>query len=133
MPIHHDLLGKLPTTTERVRNHIANTELGAHSCSAHENVLRPGAIVPAHSHTVEEVIVCLAGDGTCQVGDAAAEKYRAGSVIIIPPNTKHTIENTGTGLLRQISFFAGHPTGTEWTDQQGDVADITPSINPYGL
>lgn len=127
MPIHHDLHGKSPTTTERMCNYVANTELGAHSCSAHENVLRPGAVVPTHRHAVEEVIVCIAGNGTCQVGDAEAEKYRAGSVIIIPPNTMHTIENTGIELLRQISFFAGHPTDTEWAAQQGDLADITPS------
>jgi quercetin dioxygenase-like cupin family protein len=123
MPIHHDLLGNLPTQTGRVRNYIANGELGAHSCSAHENILRPGAVIPAHRHSVEEVIVCLDGEGVCRFGDAAPEGYRAGSVLIIPPHTEHTIQNVGGGLLRQISFFAGQPAGTEWTEQQGDVAD----------
>lgn len=127
MPIHHNLLGTSPTEKERVRNYIANADLGAHSCSAHENVLRSGARIPAHWHAVEEVIVCLEGEGSCQFGDSAAELYRAGSVIIIPANTKHTIQNIGVGHLRQISFFAGQPAGTEWATDQGSVTDMSPA------
>ena len=35
MPIHHDMLGALPTTTERVFRPIANERLGATACSAY--------------------------------------------------------------------------------------------------
>lgn len=124
MPVHHNLLGRTPERTDRIRNYIANADLGARSCSAHENVLLPNAIIPPHRHSVEEVVVCLGGEATCQFEGEKPEPYRAGSVLIIPPNTIHTIRNSGKSLLRQISFFAGNPTGTEWTSDEGSVMDI---------
>jgi len=38
---------------------LANEELGTQSCSVHENILNPNAVVPWHQHAVEEIIVCL--------------------------------------------------------------------------
>ena len=124
MPIYHQMLGKVPTETDRIRNYLANEDLGAKHCSAHENVLKPGAEVPAHQHAVEEVIVCLEGEGECTFANQPAAKYYAGSVIIIPPNTPHLLRNTGKSLLRQICFFAGNPTDTQWVQWEGSVADL---------
>jgi quercetin dioxygenase-like cupin family protein len=122
MPVHHFLLGKNPTDTDRIRNYLADEELGAQQCSAHENVLKPGAEVPGHLHGVEEVIVCLEGQGTCTFPNEAPAPYQAGSGVIIPPNTPHVLRNTS--LLRQICFFPGNPTHTEWVASQGSVTDI---------
>lgn len=124
MPIHHQLLGKSPTDTDRIRNYLADEELGAKHCSAHENVLKPGVEVPAHLHEVEEVIVCLEGEGECIFADQPPAKYRAGSVVIIPPNTPHVLRNSGRSNLRQICFFAGNPTNTRWVGPEGSVADL---------
>ena len=124
MPIHHDQLGSLPTETERVFHAIANRKLGARSCSVHENVLVGGAVVPIHRHAVEEVLVCLSGTAECTFAGAAPQQYREGSVVIIPPDTLHTIRNTGAGLLRQLSFLAGDPPGTEWLDGPGSVDEV---------
>jgi quercetin dioxygenase-like cupin family protein len=124
MPIHHQLLGKLPVETERIRNYLADEDLGARHCSAHENVLKPGAEVPGHLHGVEEVIVCLEGEGECTFGDEPPARYRAGSVVIIPPQTPHVLRNVGSTLLRQICFFAGNPTHTQWIGREGSVRDV---------
>jgi quercetin dioxygenase-like cupin family protein len=121
VPIHHNRLGAQPRTTERVFYPLADKSLGASSCSVHENVLIPGAIVPAHKHAVEEVLVCLSGSGECSFSGATAETYSEGSVVIIPAHTPHTIRNTGAGLLRQLSFFAGEPSKTEWLEDPGSV------------
>ena len=125
MPIHHNLLGHVPTDTDRIRNYLANEELGAKHCSAHENVLNPGAEVPAHMHQVEEVIVCLDGEGECSLGNAVPVRYTSGSVIIIPPNTPHILRNVGSVNLRQICFFAGNPTHTRWVGSEGSVSDVS--------
>ena len=130
MPIHHDLLGKNPTDTDRIRNYLADEELGARHCSAHENVLKPGAEVPAHQHEVEEVIVCLEGEGECTFANQPPAKYKAGSVVIIPPNTPHILRNAGHSNLRQICFFAGNPTNTKWVGTEGSVADLGGRIPP---
>ena len=124
MPIHHHLLGKSPTDTDRIRNYLADEGLGAQHCSAHENVLKPGAEVPAHLHEVEEVIVCLEGEGECTFANRQPERYQGGSVVIIPPNTPHILRNVGRTKLRQICFFAGNPTNTRWVQPEGSVADI---------
>src|SRR5258706_6629330 len=124
MPIHHHLLGKVPTETDRIRNYFADEDLGAKHCSAHENVLKPGAEVPAHLHDVEEVIVCLEGKGQCTLGEGEPAQYEAGSVIIIPPNTPHILRNIGQTNLRQICFLAGNPTNTRWVKPEGSVSDI---------
>ena len=124
MPIHHNLLGQVPTETDRIRNYLADEKLGAKHCSAHENVLKPGAEVPAHMHQVEEVIVCLEGEGECTLGNGEAARYTIGSVIIIPPNTAHILRNVGSVNLRQICFFAGNPAHTRWVRSEGSVRDI---------
>ena len=121
MPIHHDMLGAQLESTERVFPPIANQALGANSCSAHENVVIAGATIPLHKHAVEEVIVCLAGNAECSFNGGEAEPYGAGSVVIIPSNTPHTIRNTGGTELRQLSFFAGPQPGTEWLQDPGSV------------
>ena len=51
MPIHHQMLGAVPTDTERTIVALASEALGARSCSVHENVLNPDAIVPWHQQT----------------------------------------------------------------------------------
>lgn len=121
MPIHHNQLGSAPTSAERVFRAIADTKLGAKSCSVYDNVIVAGATIPLHKHAVEEVLVCLGGTAECSFNGGPAERYYEGSVVIIPPNTPHTIRNTGSGLLHQLSFFAGHPPQTEWLEPQGSV------------
>ncbi len=125
MPIYHQQLGKIPTDTDRIRNYLANEDLGARHCSAHENVLKPGVEVPAHMHGVEEIIVCLEGEGECTFANQRPARYYAGSVVIIPPNTPHVLRNVGDSILRQICFFAGNPTNTQWAESEGSVADLS--------
>ena len=63
MPILRGRLGKVPSGPKaRVRNFIANKELGTQS-DIHENVLSPGVVLPWHFHVTEEVIVVLEGRG----------------------------------------------------------------------
>ena len=124
MPIMHDQLGTLPTTTERVFRTVAGPKQGVKSGSVHENVLVTGAVIPEHLHAVEEVLVCLNGTAECRFNGGPPEQYRAGSVVIIPAYTPHTIRNTGAGLLRQLSFFAGDPPQTKWLEAPGSVDQV---------
>jgi|SRR6516162_6001267 len=97
MPILRGVLGKVPSGPKsRVRNFIANKELGTQS-DIHENVISPGVTVPWHFHETEEVIVVLEGDGECRT-DEGTENYSAGDVIILPPRVKHSLRNSGDTL-----------------------------------
>jgi quercetin dioxygenase-like cupin family protein len=121
VPIHRNMLGAKVGDTERVFPAIANASLGAVECSAHENVVVAGALIPQHRHAVEEVIVCLAGNAECSFSGAEPEPYEAGSVLIIPAHTPHAIRNVGATELRQLSFFAGDDPHTQWLEPPGSV------------
>jgi quercetin dioxygenase-like cupin family protein len=121
MPIHHDMLGSVPTDTERTFVPLADDTLGATSCSVFENVLNPGALVPWHTHAVEEIIVCTSGVGEFTLQDCAPEPYRAGSVLIIPAKTLHSLRNVGPERLCQFAIFGGASPGTEWRESEGSV------------
>lgn len=121
MPIHHNMLGRTPSDTERILFPIANQALGATSSSVYENVLNPGAEVPLHEHPIEEVIVCLGGTAECSFNGGAWQRYETGSVIIIPANTRHSLRNVGDGYLRQLTFFSANMNETQWHEPKGSV------------
>jgi quercetin dioxygenase-like cupin family protein len=90
MPILRQVLGKIPSSSKaRVRNFIANRELGTQS-DIHENVISPGVVVPWHYHETEEVIVVLEGAGECRT-EQGIENYSAGDVIILPARVKREL------------------------------------------
>ena len=122
MPIHHDMLGSIPTATERTFVAVADGSLGTQTLSVHENVLNPDAVVPWHQHEVEEVIVCISGLGECTFQGSDSQRYRAGSVLIIPPRTLHTLRNIGTERLVQFAILGGASPGTKWLDTDGSVS-----------
>ncbi len=121
MPIHRNMLGVQLQTTERVFSLIAGQTLGAISCSVYENVIKAGAIIPLHKHAVEEVIICQSGQAECSFNGMAPEPFETGSVVIIPPNTPHTIRNIGDTELRQLAFFSNTLQETEWIEPPGSV------------
>ena len=114
MPIYHNQLDTMPADTERVFRTIFKADSSNTPCSLLENVLVAHAVIPLHVHSVTEILICLSGTAECSFNGAAAEAYAAGSVVVIPPNTPHTIRNTGDALLRQLSFLAGEPPDTRW-------------------
>jgi quercetin dioxygenase-like cupin family protein len=122
MPVRHRRLGNIPTDTERTFVALADAASGMTSCSVHENVLNPGAVVPWHLHAVEEVIVCLAGEGECTFHGSPPEPYCAGSILQIPANTPHSLRNIGAGRLHQLAILGGVTPGTQWLEPKGSVA-----------
>ena len=124
MPVHHNMLGQLPTETERILFPIASQSLGASASSVYENVFNPGAEAPLHQHPIEEVIVCISGTAECSIGGGAWQSYSAGSVLIIPANTPHRLRNTGSGYLRQLAFFAATTNETVWLEDKGSLSEV---------
>jgi quercetin dioxygenase-like cupin family protein len=116
------MLGSIPAATERTFVAVADAGLGTQTLSVHENVLNPAAVVPWHQHEVEEVIVCISGLGECTFQGGVPEQYRAGSVLIIPPRTLHTLRNIGEERLIQFAILGGASPGTKWLDNDGSVS-----------
>jgi mannose-6-phosphate isomerase-like protein (cupin superfamily) len=70
----------------------------------------PPGRAPDHSHTYDEVVYVVAGDGFLHMaGETSA--IQAGSCIYLPPLHTHCLENNGPGRMRVLGVFqpAGSP------------------------
>jgi mannose-6-phosphate isomerase-like protein (cupin superfamily) len=69
----------------------------------------PPGRAPFHSHTYDEVVLILAGEGVLHVGDED-RPLAPGSCLHLAPGTPHCLENTGQSTLRVLGVF--HPGGS---------------------
>jgi mannose-6-phosphate isomerase-like protein (cupin superfamily) len=69
----------------------------------------PPGRAPFHSHTYDEVVLILAGEGILHVGDED-RPLAPGSCLHLAPGTPHCLENTGQATLRVLGVF--HPGGS---------------------
>jgi len=69
----------------------------------------PPGRAPLHSHTYDEVVLVLDGEGVLHAGPAE-HPIAAGTCIHLPPGQQHCLENTGRGTLRVLGVF--HPGGS---------------------
>ena len=65
---------------------------------------------PFHTHTYEEVIYIVSGEGIVHVDDLA-QPLRRGTCVYLPPGLPHCLENTGGAPLVLVGVFcpAGDP------------------------
>jgi len=69
----------------------------------------PPGRAPLHSHTYDEVVLVLDGEGVLHAGPAE-HPIAAGTCIHLPPGQPHCLENTGQATLRVLGVF--HPGGS---------------------
>jgi mannose-6-phosphate isomerase-like protein (cupin superfamily) len=69
----------------------------------------PPGRAPLHSHTYDEVVLVLAGEGVLHAGPAE-HPIAPGACIHLPPGQQHCLENTGPGTLWVLGVF--HPGGS---------------------
>lgn len=60
---------------------------------------------PLHSHTHEEAIYVLGGNGIAHLEDRS-HPIRPGTSIFLPPNTPHCLENQGEEELKVLGVFS---------------------------
>ncbi|HET9971355.1 MAG TPA: cupin domain-containing protein [Streptosporangiaceae bacterium] len=69
----------------------------------------PPGRAPFHTHTYDEVVLVLAGEGVLHMGDED-RPLAPGSCLHLAPGTPHCLENTGQSTLRVLGVF--HPGGS---------------------
>jgi mannose-6-phosphate isomerase-like protein (cupin superfamily) len=69
----------------------------------------PPGRAPLHSHTYDEVVLVLDGEGVLHA-DPVEHPIAAGSCIHLPPGQQHCLENIGQTTLRVLGVF--HPGGS---------------------
>jgi len=69
----------------------------------------PPGRAPLHSHTYDEVVLVLDGEGVLHAGPVE-HRIAPGTCIHLPPGQQHCLENTGHRTLRVLGVF--HPGGS---------------------
>ncbi len=69
----------------------------------------PPGRAPEHTHTYDEVVLVLEGEGVLHAG-SGDRPLAPGSCVHLPPGMPHCLENTGRTTLRVLGVF--HPGGS---------------------
>jgi mannose-6-phosphate isomerase-like protein (cupin superfamily) len=84
---------------------VVNRDVGASSLSVWVTCHEPGEVVPLHTHTVEEVLTFISGEGIATLG-AETIPVCADMSLVVPPGTPHGYRNTGAEPLRLVITLA---------------------------
>jgi mannose-6-phosphate isomerase-like protein (cupin superfamily) len=81
---------------------------GLSSLSLWRQSVAPGGATPPHSHTCDELVLCLSGRGEVEI---AGRRHAFGpdQTIVLPAGVPHQIFNTGDIDLETTAVFAATP------------------------
>jgi mannose-6-phosphate isomerase-like protein (cupin superfamily) len=97
----------LPASPNREFRYLVNQEAGCLDMTQFVGVIPPSR-APLHSHTYDEVVFVLEGDGVYHIGEDEIP-LGPGTCIHLPPLVLHCLENIGTTDMRVLGVF--HPSG----------------------
>ena len=93
----------------------------------------PGAFLPAHTDSSEELLLVLQGEGDAWVGEETAT-IRQGQMAVIPAMAPHGIRNDGDEVLRVVGFFAGSTVVHTFPETpEGPMVFVTGAPTPVAV
>jgi len=105
--VHYDDQPPLPASPNREFRYLVNQDAGCLDITQFVGLIPPGK-APDHSHTYDEVIYVIEGEGVFHV-DGTELAMSPGTCIHLPPLVPHCLENKGDRDLRVLGVF--HPSG----------------------
>jgi mannose-6-phosphate isomerase-like protein (cupin superfamily) len=89
---------------------LVTPRMGCRNVTQFVGFIPPGR-APFHTHTYEEVIYVIEGEGVVHIGTGDFP-VGAGCSVYLPPLLEHCIENTGSAPIRLLGVFcpAGDPS-----------------------
>jgi mannose-6-phosphate isomerase-like protein (cupin superfamily) len=97
----------LPASPNREFRYLVNQDLGCRDVTQFVGLIPPGK-AGMHSHTYDEVVYVIEGEGVLHLGGTETP-ISAGSCIHLPPLEEHCLENTSASTMRVLGVF--HPSG----------------------
>ncbi len=97
----------LPATAGREFRYLVNQDVGCPDVTQFVGIIPPGR-APMHSHTYDEVVYVVEGEGVLHLGGEETQ-IAVGSCIHLPPLLEHCLENTGPTPMCVLGVF--HPSG----------------------
>jgi mannose-6-phosphate isomerase-like protein (cupin superfamily) len=115
MPLLSDLRDcEVHTTGDRRFRVLFGPGNGCSAATQFVGEIPPGR-APDHSHTYDEVVLVLAGEGVLHAGPDD-HPLAPGSCVHLQPGQPHCLENTGRATLRVLGVF--HPGGSPASKQE---------------
>lgn len=68
-------------------------------------IIKPGSVIPRHSHAVEQIAYCLQGEAVFEIGDKTFQ-IKKGYSFIIPPDVMHSGKIIGDQEYVSIEAFS---------------------------
>ena len=99
--------GALPASPNREFRFLVDHSVGCRDVTQFVGVIPPGR-APLHSHTYDEIVYVIEGDGILHMNDGESP-LGPGSCVHPPPLHEHSLENTGAQPMRVLGVF--HPAG----------------------
>jgi mannose-6-phosphate isomerase-like protein (cupin superfamily) len=97
----------LPASPNREFRFLVDHEAGCHDVTQFVGVIPPGR-APLHSHTYDEIVYVIEGEGILHMNDRESP-LGPGTCVHLPPLHDHSLENTGARPMRVLGVF--HPAG----------------------
>ena len=89
---------------EIVRQGIKRKIVHADGCTVTFNQAEPGHQLKPHSHPHEQIVYMIEGEGDWTIDDRVYHTG-PGALLVIPPNAKHFIKNTGNKTCVELDIF----------------------------
>jgi mannose-6-phosphate isomerase-like protein (cupin superfamily) len=105
--VRYDDQPPLPASPNREFRYLVNQEVGCPDVTQFVGIIPPGR-AGLHSHTYDEVVYILEGEGVLHFRDTETP-LRPGSCLHLPPLELHALENVGAKPMRVLGVF--HPSG----------------------
>ena len=87
-------------------------ERGSRSLTIGLSTFQPGAVIPLHTHNVEEAITILEGEAVAII-DGQEHLVRPYDTTFVPPGVPHHFRNDSQGIMRFLWTYGGaHVTRT---------------------
>ena len=99
---------ELPATPNRVFRLLVNEDAGCLDVTQFVGLIPPGR-APLHSHTYDEVVYVIDGEGVLHLRGKETP-LRPGTCMHLTPLDEHCLENTGPTPMRVLGVF--HPSGS---------------------
>jgi mannose-6-phosphate isomerase-like protein (cupin superfamily) len=105
--VRYDERPALPASPNREFRYLVNQDLGCLDVTQFVGLIPPGR-AGMHSHTYDEIVYVVEGEGRLHIG-GTARPLRPGSCMHLPPLELHSLENTGPTPMKVLGVF--HPSG----------------------
>jgi mannose-6-phosphate isomerase-like protein (cupin superfamily) len=97
----------LPAKPNREFRFLVDRDMGCREVTQFVGIIPPGR-APLHSHTYDEVVYVIEGEGKLHLG-GTERPLEPGSCLHLPPLVEHCLENTGSNKMRVLGVF--YPQG----------------------